>query len=535
MSRLGLAIILGLLLACVAWLRPADRFGIYHDDTLYFSSAKALAEGQGYILPNLPGQPQSKYPFLYSWLLSWVWRWNPRFPANVTWAVWLSAACACGYLVAAYRLLRGLGGLGSSRSLAVVALCAFHPVFLYLAGAVLSDMLFSALAIGAMAAAQAGLDEHPRPAVLVLAGLLAGLATATRTLGVAVIAGLVAIALYRSLWRRAIVVVVFAAPFVLLALAFRAAQAPPAGPPGWRQNWLYYTSYGQFWKLSIPTLQVLWEMVLANARYWLEAIPGYCLFPTLGEGSSMAGESLQITLAVGILSGVVRHARQHGWQPVHAVFALYSAGTWLWNYALMDRFLLPFLPLLYAGLWTEAKHLIVLLQRSTRSAAEKGVAGVLALGLLAVGLLAVREYFFGYRTQLRDLARDRADLGREKQEAYAWIRTHTAPDTRLVAYEDASLYLYTGRQAVRPVAFSTEAFYRKDESILRRDLDHIFDTARAIRAQYWLMSDDDFRLETGLLRIHERMAGIQATLPVVFQSSRGRLRIHELPQNPGRD
>ena len=524
-----LAVLLGLMLAYTAWLHPAERFGLYHDDTLYFTSAQALATGQGYILPSLPGQPrQSKYPVLYSWLLSWIWRWNPSFPVNVLPAAWLSALFGCVYLVAAYWLLGGLGGFGPAPSLAIVALCAFHPVFLYLAGAVLSDMLFSALALGAMAAAQLALEEHPRLAALVAAGLLAGLATATRTLGVAVIAGMVAIALYRRLWHRALAIAALAAPFVLLAVAFRAAQTAPDGPPGWRQNWLYYTSYGQFWKVCVPNFQVLQDMVAANIRYWLEGIPGNTLFPTLGEGSSMAGGMLQITLAVAILSGVVRQARQHGWKPVHAAFALYSAGTWLWNYALMDRFLLPFLPLLYAGLWTEAKHMAAVLRRSTRSGAEKAIAGVLALGLAAIGILAVREYAFGYRTQLRDLGPRRAQLGREKQEAYDWIRARTAPATRLIAYEDAALYLYTGRQSVRPVAFSTEAFYRKDESILARDLDRIFDTPKAIQARYWLMSDDDFRLETGTPRIRERIASIQATLPVVFQSSGGRVRIYEL-------
>src|SRR6266481_1921816 len=69
-------------------LNPTNYFGMSEDDSIYFSSAKALSEGKGYILPSVPGAPQAtKYPILYPWLLSWVWRWNPSFPANLADAV----------------------------------------------------------------------------------------------------------------------------------------------------------------------------------------------------------------------------------------------------------------------------------------------------------------------------------------------------------------------------------------------------------------------------------------------------------------
>jgi hypothetical protein len=510
------------MLAYTAWLRPADRFGFYHDDTLYFSSAQALAEGRGYIIPSLPGQPrQSKYPVLYSWLLSWVWRWNPSFPANLGAAVGLSALFACGYLVAAYCLVGGAAGL------AIAGLCAFHPVVLFLAGSVLSDMPFSALALGGIVVADRAIETRPRPAALVAAGALLGLATAIRTLGIMILAGVAVTALYRRLPRRAVAIVAVAVPFAALSFLFGGSQPAPDGPPGWRQTWLFYTSYGAFWKLSVPSAAVLGSMVLANFQYWLQAPATYCLFPTLGEGSSMAGTMLQVSLAVGILAGVARQARQVGWRPIHFCFALYSVATWFWNYALMDRFLLPFLPLLYQGLWAESRHLMGALRRP-RTRADRVVAGVLLVGLLAVATKTVRHYATGFRSQLHEMAARRAALGSEKNEAYSWIRARTPPSTRFVAYEDASLYLHTGRQAVRPIVFSTEAFYRKDEAVLARDLDRILEAGRAIQARYWLMAADDFRLETGRPRIDERIARLQATLLPVFQSSGGRVRIYQM-------
>ncbi len=89
--RRGAAVtVLSLAVICAAtvWslyrLDPVALFGLAHDDTLMMSSAKALAEGRGYIMPSVPETPrQTKYPVLYPWLLSLVWRWHPAFPSNL--------------------------------------------------------------------------------------------------------------------------------------------------------------------------------------------------------------------------------------------------------------------------------------------------------------------------------------------------------------------------------------------------------------------------------------------------------------------
>jgi hypothetical protein len=90
------------------------------------------------------------------------------------------------------------------------------------------------------------------------------------------------------------------------------------------------------------------------------------------------------------------------------------------------------------------------------------------------------------------------------------------------------LYLHTNRQALRPIIFSTQAFYKKDDQVLRRDLAHITDVARHIGARYWLASDDDFQLETGLPLIEKRMAEIKAVLPVVFHSRTSKVQVLDL-------
>ena len=95
---IALSAIILIYLCLVIRLHPTNFFGLSEDDTLYFSSAKSIAEGHGYILPSVPGTPPAaKYPILYPWILSWVWRWNPSFPANLSSAVALNLGFGAAY------------------------------------------------------------------------------------------------------------------------------------------------------------------------------------------------------------------------------------------------------------------------------------------------------------------------------------------------------------------------------------------------------------------------------------------------------
>jgi hypothetical protein len=68
--------------------------GVYHDDGIYISTAKAIAQGDGYRLINLPDSPaQTKYPILYPALLSLIWRLQPSFPENLVWMQWTTLFC----------------------------------------------------------------------------------------------------------------------------------------------------------------------------------------------------------------------------------------------------------------------------------------------------------------------------------------------------------------------------------------------------------------------------------------------------------
>ena len=94
--------------------------GFFHDDSLYFSSARSLASGAGYTMSSVPGEPaQTKYPVFYPWLLSLIWRVWPVFPGNLYPAFWLSVLAGCAFVGGGFCSVEAIGDAGeaSARSL----------------------------------------------------------------------------------------------------------------------------------------------------------------------------------------------------------------------------------------------------------------------------------------------------------------------------------------------------------------------------------------------------------------------------------
>ncbi len=544
-------VILGLLAILVAylalvWQRSSPAwFGYYHDDSLYWTAAKSLSQGEGYRMASVPGEPaQTKYPVLFPWLLSWVWHFEPSFPANLGPALGLVALAGAAFLVGSFALLRQLG-LGDGTALALTAVCALHPVVVHLSGLLLSDVPFMALTVWSLVLAGLALqrDGTRQGARFWAAALaLAVLACLLRTIGVTLLGGIALSVLWRRRYRPAAACVALAALLVVGALwptaattgEVWAADSVPTGPStvtaGYAQTMQFYSSYLAFWKLSVPDTATFWALVTFNFREMLKQ-PAIAVFNLPASGFAGFGWQLAaVALSFAIVKGMVGLARQSR-HSAFAVLGFYAAVVLVWNYTLMDRFFAWALPLLLAGAWFEISRLA----RTTRELFRPGAAGgERAVAAVMMALFAAAGLYGGYRylwVTPRALAASLAErraLGAEKLQAYDWIRGHAAPSDRFIASEDASLYLYTGRQALRPMAFSTAAFYLQSRPILRQDLARLADTPRQIGARYWLAAADDYHLESAEEFIQKRSGELLAATPEVFRSPAGGVRIYDL-------
>ncbi len=536
---IGLSCILVIYLVSVFRFNPLDLFGATHDDSLFFSSAKAIASHQGYILPSVPGGPiATKYPILYPWILSWVWRWNPSFPSNLTDAVALTATFGVIFLAATFVFLRRLEGIGDFAALLLTFLIALHPVVLYYSASVLSDVPFAALALLAMLTADRAMERDATGARTAGCAFLTGLSILMRAFGVPVAAGILAAAVARRAWRQIAIFCGVLVPFGS-AVVWRWIFAPPAVPlgsdgvprgPGFVGAWIYYTSYQGFWKLSVPDAHILWAMLKNNAILILRSPSDYFLAPLLARGT-MAGSALMLLVTAGIFAGVVRQSQERGWKPIHWVFPFYAALTLVWNYPKTDRFFFLFLPLFAGGLWFEAKHFLALSFRTISKShprSQRTLAGILAFVVGAIICGLALNYADGARRVMAETAGKRSILLPEKREAYEWLSCCTSRDDVVIAYEDASLYLYSGRQSMRPVVFPTSGLF--EPVYIQESLAHITDVAHVIGARYWLIADDDFDMEWNTATFPGRMREmeLEEKLPVVFQSLKGHVRIYKI-------
>ena len=197
----------------------------------------------------------------------------------------------------------------------------------------------------------------------------------------------------------------------------------------------------------------------------------------------------------------------------------------------MDRFSIPFLPLFCVGAWTEGKHFgraIVDTLRGKKPVLEKALAAGLALVVAFLLLRTGASYLYSSRVHLGKLRESRVDIQKERLELYEWVRNNTDAADRFVTRDDGELYLYTGRQGMWPIAFSKEIYYTERKEALHRDLDRILDTARHIRARYWVRSIDEFFWFSHREDYLRRTDMLFENQPVVFQSSGGLMRLYDV-------
>ena len=528
-----LGCILGVYLFNVERWQPQVFFGVYQDDSFYFSTAKALAQGHGYTLISFPSSPPAtKYPILYPWLLSWVWKLNPRFPDNVRLAIHVTEFFGCWTLIATFFLLRRLKGLSEWVAICLTALLAFQPFFVRLSGLVMSDVPFMAFMLTALLLSRTGLCGRTRLPLILLAGLVAGLSVGIRIVGVAVAAGIFLSMVRSKAWRGACTFAAAGGAAMIAVLwptvlhSTVTAKAASAGEPGWNQVLLNYTDYVRFqWSVSVPSLWAFLRLVKLNFMVLL-TWPG-----AIVAGPSGAwGDRIMAALSVPIWLGIVRQSRHPEWRPFTYVLTFYTAILLVWSYTIPDRFLVPLIPLFLAGLWCEMQRLGGILAANLRPGALLGHRILAASFSLILGSLFAFigwNYLLGDPKRLRDASAFQQRALVERQQAYQWIREHTVPDDRIAAWEDVTLYLYTGRQALRPIAIRPQAAYAGDKLSLQRDLEHFCDAPRHVGVRFWYSKDDDFRLEADPERVTARMAEINAVLPLVFRSSGNYVQIHD--------
>ncbi len=465
--------------AYLAWtFRDMPHLGQYHDDMIYWVTAKSVAQGSGYRILSLPDQPyQTKYPPVYPLLLSTVWRLVPGFPGNLPTAMLVTWLLLPLYAVASRWMLRALGLSGRTAWLVAAAL-VLSPVTVLLGVTLMSDLLFSVLLFASLHWLGCAGDREAPGWTAPLAGLLGAAAYLTRLAALPLVLTGPLWLVWRGRRRRAAWFLAAMTPAVAAwTLWVRASHAPASDIVT-----LYYTNYLGYQLYNLAGSH--WPSLLSqNLALLLASLTRLLTAQTAGSVWGEFGGRLFVFAA---LAGVVRLGREDGWTPYHwyaaGLFPLLIACAWPPD----ARSAVPLFPLLAAGLWREGKHLRDLLRASTRRPALAGSA--LLTCCLVPLVYAHGQALFG---ELPGIFRQHRQLLAAQRQAYQWIDQNLPASARFVAYDDPVLYLYTGRCA-SSVRVAPRLYYQGDLDTFVRRHGEVETFARERRLDYLFTTAGDY-------------------------------------------
>jgi hypothetical protein len=418
----GLAVIYG-----VYVLAPA--VGTFHDDGIYLVTARALAEDRGYRIMSVPGEPfQNKYPILFPWLLSLVWRMDPSFPANLPILRLVPLAAALAWFASSWLLLRRLGASHIVASAAVLV-TAVAPWVVFLSTMLLAETVFAALmTAGLFLLVRIHMGDGRRYDA-VLAGALVGGSLLARAAGVApVAAGLVALAMSRR-WKACVAyaagAIVVAGPwFWWVALHSSDAVIDPFYSASTYSAWNIVTHFAWSEKLNVLIVNSIYLSALG--QLW-------------GISSDhLAGHLVGLACSALVVAGLWKMRTT----PV-AIVVSFSAAMLLIYVWPPTRYVVPLIPLLawlaYVGAGRTFRPVVT------------GLAVVLVI-FAAIDLWKLQAiirqkgataststgWVFDWRAMSRQLD---------------WIAHETPPDAVLATIHDPTYYLFTGRKGMRPFEY----------------------------------------------------------------------------------
>lgn len=423
--------------------------GVVHDDGMYVVLAKALATGQGYHWIHIPGAPPAThFPPGYPAVLALLWLVFPAFPQNVLVfklanACFVAAAAVAWTIFARERLSMSPFAAALSSAVGILGI----PL-LTLSVMVMSEPLFLALLIPILIWAERLVNrEQTSRRSIVLLGIAVGAATLVRTHGIALIAPIPLVLVWKR--RRLGDAILFAVTAILVVLPWQLWSRAHAGvvPEPMRGN---YESYGAWLAAGLHAdgIGLLWRTA---QRTTVEIL---AMFATLAA-PSLPGTARYAALGVLALLSILGARALARSAPVSALFlAMYAAIVILW----------PFTPARFLwGVWPLVLVVPVLgVQQLLRwRPPARGLQMVRACALSLGVAVACGHLFYtmrGYRGRWwGSIPRaGAANLG----PLVNWAARRTAPTDLLAVEAESAVYLYADRKAVPVHTFTVHQYFQ---------------------------------------------------------------------------
>ena len=452
----AVAVFFGLLLVAAAfWGAERHAFGLFHDDGIYAVVAKSLAQGDGYRIISLPGAPaETKYPPLYSFLLSWLWRAAPDFPGNIGALKVLNIAVLLAIFLMATAFYRRYFPQSSLGALIFALLVTGNPILFTFTDFVLSDLLFVFFALAALTLCADQSASSTSFARIVVLGAVVGLACLTRLAAVPLVLAGALHAFLRRGWRGSLGFLLIVA--LLLAPWFLWVGHSPL--PANDSLYAYYAFY-TLGKTGLNDFSAWLGMhttiALANMRYLTDAFQLLYLTPLMPG----LGPVLIVLTAVGMLVSV-RRSELANWS-----FFLSSIALLLFWPFHPARYAAPLVPLLILFVFRGMQALEQWIDAKAGEYALAALAGKL-VWIPALLIFILNGVWLSGYLLIRDEQTTRSVFGRRLpfawsgfEETFAWVRQHAPAGALLATAYDPMYYLYTGRRTIRPALHRPDTYF----------------------------------------------------------------------------
>lgn len=444
-------------------LRLDQTVGMFVDDAWYVLLAKALATGHGFTLINSPSPGiLPLYPPGFPAVLSIVFRFAPDFPQNL----WLLKSVSIAAMLAAsfvtYWYFRRGRQTPSYFALALALAFALTPPLVFLSASTLMSEPFFVLSLMlTVTTIEYGVQRVKRERMwlyALLASVFASLAFLTRSVGVALIAGVVLYLFKERHWRA---IAVFVAGVALVAgpwMIYSRLHAPTMEQRKEQNGSIVQGYSSQFWVQSAgsprsgnATVGDLPERAWKNATTMMMRDAGEMLlakiFYLMQESDSGAG-GLSFVLGLLCIAGYISAVRQRvTLAEIVVPLSLIVVLLWPWE---SFRFVLPItaFALFYLLLGFRAIYNLHLrLRQEPRQPAWKG------LTFLAILIIVAHLYAnIGYIQLKRSaLTTERPDIIKNFEENLGvlnWMKERLPADSVVASNNPALVRLFTGLKTV---------------------------------------------------------------------------------------
>lgn len=506
--------------------------GLYHDDGIYIVGAQSISQGTGYHIISLPGSPaQTKYPILYSYVLSWLWSIAPAFPENISLLKAANLFFVFLIVITAYGLYRASICERGIDAYVYAGLVGANPGIFSFVDIAVSDVLFVWLVLLGCCISVTDADvrlRNWRPVTLAIIGVLAVL---TRTAGVPLpLAGLVHFLLARR-WRQlALYIVTFVVamlPWFVWCIFHKAHVLDSSLLSYYVQYDLRHTAFYLTVADPLRAAQMFW----GNVRYFFDALD---LIWLLGLFPGLQLRILMLTLlVVGFYTSI---RKLSNFLTSFLIFYMILILGWPFN---PTRYALPILPLLLLLLFRGIHTVQDGAQRLWQEVADGRWLPV----LVRTPIYLVVCFNIAWLASTLQPSNDRWVRGAYGQrldyswsgfvETFSWIRSHTLKEDLLATAYDPMYYLYTGRKAILPMFHKPDTYFYPYGLAMPDvgSVEEIKSEFRRLKVRYLITNPlDQYAEGKAVDTLVPRLLASFSTRPrLVFSSRDEKHKIYEIP------